>query len=120
MTAKLLSGLLILLSVYIGFSHGIGTLRNEASPEQLKMMSELGITTPVRQGIAILSLVMAILILFPKTFFLGNLFRAIMIVSTMALSLKANNFKFALIEIPFLLIPLVLIYLGHPFKNGKL
>lgn len=117
MTVKILSGVLILLSVYIGFSHGIGTLRNNASVDELKMMSELGITETMRQGIAIVSILLAVFILFPKTFFAGNSLRAVMIVATMALSLKANNYKFALIEIPFLMIPLVLIYLGHPLKN---
>jgi len=34
----------------------------------------------------------------------------------MTLALKAGNYKFALIEIPFLLIPLMLIYLRHPLK----
>jgi hypothetical protein len=35
----------------------------------------------------------------------------------MALALKAGNYKFAFIEVPFLLVPLLLIYLGHPFKG---
>jgi hypothetical protein len=29
----------------------------------------------------------------------------------------AGNHEMALMEIPFLLIPLVLIYLGHPFRK---
>jgi len=37
-----------------------------------------------------------------------------------AMVLKVGNYKFALIEIPFLMLPLILIYLGHPFKNGFL
>jgi hypothetical protein len=35
----------------------------------------------------------------------------------MALSLKTGNLKTALIEIPFLLMPLVMIWLGHPLKK---
>lgn len=117
MVVKLLSGFLILISLFVGFSHGIGTLRHKASVAESKMMGELGITETMRQAIAVVSIVLAILIVFPQTFFAGNLLRALMIVITMALSLKASNFKFALIEIPFLLMPLVLVYLGHPLKK---
>lgn len=117
MIIKLISGSLILISLFIGFSHGVGTLRNKASAVELKMMSELGITETMRQGIAAASILLAAFIVFPGTFFAGNLLRALMIVSTMAWSLKAGNYKFALIEIPFLLLPLVLIYLHHPLKK---
>lgn len=117
MVIKLLGGCLILLSLVIGFGHGIGTLRHKASAAELTMMAQLGITETIRQAIAITSILLALLIVFPGTFFAGNLLRALMIVSTMALSLKAGNYKFALIEIPFLLLPFVLIYLDHPLKR---
>jgi hypothetical protein len=35
----------------------------------------------------------------------------------MGLALKAGNFKIALMEIPFLAIPLIMIWLKYPFKN---
>lgn len=81
------------------------------------MMADLGITETGRKAIAGLSLVLGLLVLFPQTFFVGNVLRAIMIVGTMALSLKAGNVKFALIEIPFLVLPLTLIYLDYPLKK---
>ena len=117
MVIKLVSGCLILISVFIGFGHGIGTLRHKASAAESTMMSQLGITETVRQAIAVASILLAVLIVFPGTFFAGNLLRALMIVATMALSLKAGNYRFALIEIPFLLLPLLLIYLDHPLKR---
>ena len=52
-----------------------------------------------------------------KSFFIANLVNAVTILLIMAFSLRAGNFKTALIEIPFLLMPLVLIYLGHPLKK---
>ena len=113
----ILSGLLILISAYVGISHGLSTLTNSAPAGELKMMSDIGITETMRKTIAGLSLVLGILILFPQTFFVGNLMRAIMLIVTMALSLKINNFKFELIEIPFLLMPLALIYLGYSLKK---
>jgi hypothetical protein len=35
----------------------------------------------------------------------------------MALSLRAGNIKMALIEIPFLILPLIMIWLKYPFKG---
>jgi hypothetical protein len=69
------------------------------------------------QIVAILSFVVAIFLLFPQTFFVGNLINATMILVIMALALKTGNYKISLIEIPFLLMPLILIYLGHPLKK---
>ena len=117
MVARIISGLLILATVYFGLSHGSRAFR-KPSVEYSEMMTSLGITDTVRTTIGIWAILSAVLILFPKTFFIGNVTRAILLVVIMALALKAGNHKFALVEIPFLMMPLVLIYLGHPFKNG--
>jgi hypothetical protein len=56
------------------------------------------------------------MLLFPQTFFISNVLNAITIVLIMALSLRRDNTTMALIEIPFLAMPLVLIWLKYPFK----
>jgi hypothetical protein len=56
------------------------------------------------------------MLLFPQTFFISNVLNAITIVLIMALSLRGDNTTMALIEIPFLAMPLVLIWLKYPFK----
>ena len=117
MVLKIISGIFILLSVYIGLSHGSRVFQ-KPTVEYQEMMSSLGITNGIRLIFGISSILAALLILAPQTFFLGNVLRAVLLVFMMALALKAGNFKFALIEIPFLLIPFLLIYLDHPFKNG--
>lgn len=114
---RIISGLLILINLYFGLSHGSRAFR-KPSADYLQMMASLGITDSIRFIIGIWAILSAVLILFPKTFFVGNVLRAVLLLLMMSLALKAGNYKFALIEIPFLLIPLVLIYLGHPFKNG--
>ncbi|WP_156907100.1 hypothetical protein [Epilithonimonas caeni] len=81
------------------------------------MMNSLGITNTLRILIGILSISFAILILFQSTFFIGNTLRAVMLIVMAALALRSGNYKFALVEIPFIIMPLILIYLGHPFKN---
>lgn len=85
--------------------------------ETNEMVNALGIGKTGLLAVSVLSLTVGVLVLFPQTFFIGNLINALVIVLIMALSLKGGNYKIALIEIPFLLMPLVLIYLGHPLRK---
>ncbi|MCF2446776.1 hypothetical protein L0657_22655 [Dyadobacter sp. CY345] len=113
----MVSSLLILVTVYFGVSHGSRTF-STPSPAYAEMIILLGINDTIRTMIGVWSILSAVLILFPQTFFIGNILRAVLLILMMAFALKAGNYKFALIEIPFLLMPLVLIYLGHPLKNA--
>jgi len=114
---KIVSGLLILITVFMGFRHGLGALRIDDHPEQLAMMTRLGIPRGLLLPMSILNIGCALLILFPATFFAGNLINAVLLLLIMALALRAGDVRTALMEIPFLLIPLLLMYLGHPFKE---
>lgn len=114
---RIISSILILINLFFGLSHGLRAFR-KPSAAYLQMMTTLGITDSIRLIIGIWAILSSVLILFPKTFFIGNVLRAVLLLLMMSLALKGGNYKFALIEIPFLLIPLVLIYLEHPFKNG--
>lgn len=78
-------------------------------------MNELGITETMIPVFGGITLLIGVLLLIPKTFFLGNMLNAISIVIIMALAMKAGNFKMVLMEIPFLIMPLVLIWLKYPF-----
>lgn len=114
---KIISGILLIISVYLSVKHGWSGITNKKSIEETKMLSDLGINKTKGQIVAILYFTVAIILLFPQTFFIGNLINAIMILVIMALALRTGNYKIALIEIPFLLMPLLLIYLGHPLKK---
>lgn len=114
---KIVSGILILITVYLNIKHGWSGLMNKMSPEEAKMFADLGLETAMIKVISVLSLATAVMILFPQTFFIGNLVNAGVILLIMALALKTGNIRTALMEIPFLLMPLVMIYLGHPFKK---
>jgi hypothetical protein len=116
-TMKIVSAILILITVYFSIKHGWPGVTNTMKPEQLKMMDDLGMGRNLVLIISILSLSVAALVLFPQTFFIGCLINAASILLIMALSLKGGNYKIALIEIPFLILPLVMIYLGHPLKK---
>jgi hypothetical protein len=112
---KILSGVLILITAFLSFKHGWEGLTNK--PETVNMLTELGIGEIGGKVMSVLTLAVGLLILFPQTFFAGNLLNAAVILLIMALALKTGNLKTALIEIPFLLMPLAMIWLGHPLKK---
>lgn len=114
---KIISGILLLITVFFCFKHGWPGVTGNLKPEEAKMMSDLGIGRNLLLFIALTNLSVCVLILFPQTFFIANVFNAAVILLIMALALKTGHIKIALIEIPFLILPLVLIYLGHPLKK---
>lgn len=114
---KLISGVLILLTAFLSLKHGWDGLHLDSHPEQTQMAADLGIGKTGITVVSILSLAVGIAILFPQSFFIANLINAVTILLIMAFSLRVGNLKTAFIEIPFLLIPLLLIYLGHPLKK---
>jgi len=76
--------------------------------------SKLGISRPVLRVVGVLTLLVGVFVLLPLTFFTGNVINAVLLLSILILQLRAGNIKAALIEIPFLLLPLVMIWLGYP------
>ena len=117
MISKIISGILIVVTVVLQLKHFWDGLHIDKSPEALKMLTELNINRSYLPYFGIATILVAVLVLFPKTFFIGNLLNALSIVMIMALALRAENYKIALMEIPFLLIPLVLIWLKHPLRS---
>ena len=114
---KIISGLLILITAFLSISHGWSGVSGNFKPEAAKMMADIGLTTPLLTAIGVLSLAVGVMVLIPQTFFLANLLNAFMILLIMAFALRSGVIKTFLIEIPFLLMPLALIWLGHPFKR---
>lgn len=113
---KIISIVLLLISSFLSLKHGWDAFQ-PANAEQAKMMADLGITKTIMPVVGAVSIVIGLMLLFPQTFFLGNLLNAITILLIMAFSLRAGNTKMAFIEIPFLALPLLLIWLKYPFKN---
>jgi hypothetical protein len=112
MVLKIISAGLILFTVFMGVKHGWSALN--PTPENMVMMESLKISGTLIKLIGILTLTGASLILFPPTFFWGNILNACLIVLMMGLFIQAKEWKGVWIEIPFLLIPLLLIGLKHP------
>lgn len=114
---KIISGILILITAVLSIKHGWDGFHVDAHPEQAKMAAELGIGKSVILFMSVVGIAVGIATLFPQTYYIACVANAVTIVLIMALSLKGGNYKTALIEIPFLLIPLLIIYLGHPLKK---
>lgn len=113
---KIISIILVLISSFLSLKHGWDAFQ-PANAEQAKMMADLGFTKTMVPFVGAVSIAIGLMVLFPQTFFLGNLLNAMTILLIMAFSLRAGNLRVALIEIPFLALPLVLIWLKYPFKN---
>ena len=117
MIKNIISVTLLAISVALSFKHGWDTFNYKKSPATLKMMNELGIAESVVPIFGILAFAIGAMLLIPKTFFAGNVLNATIILLIMAFALRAGNHKIALMEIPFLALPLVMIWLQHPLKN---
>ncbi len=115
MAIKIISIILLLASAFLSIKHGWDAFQ-PANAEQEKMMSTLGIGKSVMPYFGVLSILIGLMLFFPQTFFMGNLLNALVIVLIMAMALRAGDTKMALLEIPFLAMPLVLIWLKYPFK----
>lgn len=118
MIKNIISLVLLIVSAVLSFKHGWDTFNYKKNPEALKMMGELGITETMIPIFGGVTLLIGILLLIPKTFFLGNTLNAVSILIIMALATRAGNFKMVLIEIPFLIMPMVLIWLKYPFLKN--
>ncbi|WP_159467047.1 hypothetical protein [Dyadobacter sp. 3J3] len=118
MIIKLISGALILFTAYMGVKHGWQVLHikpGDTGPE-VELFNKLNLSQAGIKAIGILSILGALLILAPQTFFIGNMLNAVVILFLMAMFLNAGEIKSTLIEIPFLIIPLLLIYLKYPLN----
>jgi hypothetical protein len=116
MIIKLISGALILFTAYMSIKHGWQglTIKPDAVGPQADLFRKINMSPGLMKVFCVLTILSGLLVLAPQTFVAGNILNAILIVVLMVLFLNVRELKPALIEIPFLLIPLVLIYLKHP------
>jgi len=116
MIKNIISAALLLISVTLSFKHAWDSIYYRNNTESAKMMESLGISEAFTPYLAVVAIAIGVLLLIPNTFFLGNMLNAVLIVMIMGLALRTGNYRIALIEIPFLVIPLVMIWLKYPFK----
>ena len=116
MTLKIINSILMLFAAYMGVKHGWGGL--SAKPEVLEMFGKWNIGKYGVMALGFFTMLSALLMLVPKTFLPGNFLMAAGILLMMCLHLYGRDLKGAAIEIPFLLLSLVIIYLQHPLAKA--
>ena len=115
MIKNIISLILLAVSAFMSFRHGWNSLNFDNNPEQVKRIEALGINTTFIPYMGTYMIFVGLLLLFPKTFVLANLLTAIAILTIMVLALNAEQTSIAFIEVPFLIMPLVMIWLKYPF-----
>lgn len=116
MILKIVNSILILVAVFMGFKQGYAMF--SAKPEMLDMFGKWGFN---KSGLMIngaVTIIAALLILYPKTFVWGNFLMAAGILLIICFHLLDKDIKGVAIELPFLFLNLIIIYLQHPLNKG--
>ena len=118
-TAKNIIGLLLLItSVFFSFKHGWDAFQ---IPDPIVTARRASLGINIHQDympyFGVFSIIVGLMLLIPKTFVLGNILQVLIILLIIGLAINAGLYMMILIEIPFLAMPLILIWLKYPFKN---
>ena len=108
----------MLFAAYVGIKHGWAGI--SGGPEVLGMFTKWNIGKYGVLAISSVTLLGVVLMLIPKTFLWGNFLTAAIILLIICFHLQDRDFKGVLIEIPFLLLSLLIIYLNHPLAKISL
>ena len=117
MTLRIINAILILAAVFMGLKQGYAMFIGK--PEMVEMFSKWNFNKTGLMINGAITIIGALLILFPKTFLWGNFLMAAGILLIICLQLLDKDLKGVAIELPFLLLNLVIIYLQHPLSIGK-
>lgn len=112
---KILNAIFILFALFMGVKQGWAMLSGK--PEMVAMFSKwnFGKTGLTLMGIA--TIAGGVMLLHPKTFVWGNYLTAAGILLIIAFHLNDRDLKGVAIELPFLLLSLVILYLQYPFLS---
>jgi hypothetical protein len=113
--SRLISAILVLLAFVMGLRHGVSLLRS--TPVQAQEILHISLNQPTILIVGFLTCLGAILIVFPTTFFAANFISAVVILYLAAMQSKAQNLRGVLVELPLVLLPLLVLFLGYPFKH---
>jgi hypothetical protein len=115
MIPRIINGILILVAVFMGIKQGWAMASGKA--EMLALFGKWHFT---RTGVTIngiVTILSALLILHPRTFLWGNFLMAAGILLIICFLLLDRDLKGVAIELPFLLLNLIIIYLRHPLQK---
>jgi hypothetical protein len=115
MISKVINGVLILIAVFMGLKQGWSMYSGKE--EMLTLFSKWHFSKTSVMINGIVTIVSALLILHPKTFLWGNFLMAAGILLIICFHLLDKDLKGVAIELPFLLLNLIIIYLQHPLSK---
>lgn len=115
MILRVINGALMLIAVFMGLKQGWAMFSGKE--EMLTLFSKWHFTKTGVMINGIVTMVSALLILHPKTFLWGNFLMAAGILLIICFHLLDKDLKGVVIELPFLLLNLIIIYLQYPLKK---
>jgi hypothetical protein len=122
MAIKIINAVLILMALYMGIKQGWAMVSGK--PEMAEMFAKWNIGKNGLLIIGLFTIIGAIMVLIPQTFMWGNFITGAGILLIICLHLNeatattADRLKGVAIEIPFLLLSLIIIYLQHPLAKS--
>ena len=116
MAIKIISTVLILFSAFMGVSQGIKgwNVKPGDTGPFVNMQQKLKFSNSTLPIFAALTILSGILLLLPQTFLFANILNISLFLFLIIRWLMTGDIKAALLEVPFLLIPVLLIFLKHP------
>lgn len=118
MILKIINSVLMLVAIFMGLKQGWAMFSGKH--EMIEMFGKWNINKTGLMVIGAVTMISSLLIIFPKTFVWGNFLMAAGILLVICFHLLDRDLKGVAIELPFLLLNLIIIYLQHPLKNGSL
>ena len=115
MILRIINSVLILVAVFMGLKQGWAMF--SAKTEMLTMFGNWQFSKTAVMINGIVTMVSALLILHPKTFLWGNFLMAADILLIICFHLLDKDMKGAFIELPFLVLNMIILYLQHPLKQ---
>ena len=112
---KIFNSILILVAVFMGLKQGYAMLT--AKTEMLEMFGKWNFSKTAVMINGAITIIGALLILHPKMFLWGNFIMVAGILMIICFHLIDKDLKGVAIELPFLLLNLVIIYLQHPLSK---
>ena len=117
MILKILNSLLILIALFMGLKQGWAMVSGKT--EMLEMFGKWNFSKTAVMVNGAVTIIAALMLLFPKTFVWGNFLMAAGILMIICLHLLDKDLKGVAIELPFLLLNLLIIYLQYPLTNSQ-
>lgn len=115
MILKIINTVLMLIAIFMGLKQGYAMLA--VKPEMFEIFSKWNFNRTALIMNGAVTIISALLIPFPRTFVWGNFLMGAGILMIICFRLLDKDLKGVAIELPFLLLNMIIIYLQHPLSK---